>query len=235
MKLRKFKTNKLFYSKFPYKIVLYCRGAHLVSFIGSEKLSKMTSELAKSYGITDISEFNDFINIMKTILKDSEIKCRLERHTISIFFNDVSFYDNLYDSISLWLKEFHAPSSMEELNFLTNNASKKIICNKLPYDKYQFKVTIKSSMDPNLRQSFKIWADKYGEKFKFANHTLEWIKTGSKGYGWNPMVHVSDPAVLSLVVLFLSGNVSKVYEFVPRSNINTSLDQEQSCRHLVKI
>jgi hypothetical protein len=215
--------------------VLVCRGAHLVRFIDSERLINMTDSFVKTHGITDISEFDKFIKIIKTVLTDSAYKFRLERNTISIFFQDVSFYNGIYESVSVWLKEFHSPASAEELHLLTTNTAKKIICNKLPHDRYQFKVTIKSSMDPNLRQSFKIWADKYGEKFKFANHTLEWIRTGSKGYGWNPMVHVSDPAVLSLVVLFLSGNIGKVHEFVPRSSINTSLDQEQSCQHLVKI
>jgi hypothetical protein len=215
--------------------VLSCQGAHLIRFHESSEILLKGPEWAKSRGIKNISEFYNFMQLIKTILKDSDIKCRFERNTLSIFFNDVSFYEDIYESLSLWIREFHAPSSMEELNFLTTNSSKKIICNKLPYDKYQFKITIKSSMDPNLRQSFKRWADKYGEKFKFANHTLEWIKTGSKGYGWNPMVHVSDSSVLSLVLLFLSGNIGKVHEFVPRSSINISLDQEQSCQHLVKI
>lgn len=235
MKLQTFKTNKLFYRKFPYKIVLSCQGAHLIKFHDSNEILQKSPSWAKSRGIKDISEFYNFTQIIQTILKDSDIKCRFERNTLSIFFNDISFYNDTHESLSLWIREFHAPSSMEELNFLTNNSSKKIICNRLPYDKYQFKVTIKSSMDPNLRQSFKRWADKYGEKFKFANHTLEWIKTGSKGYGWNPMVHVSDSSVLSLVLLFLSSNIGKVHEFVPRSSINISLDQEQSCQHLVKI
>jgi hypothetical protein len=234
MKLKNFKTNKLFYGKFPYKMVLHCYGGHLISYWNYEKLSKITEMKAKSHGILDISDFKKFIEITKSIL-DKGVKSRSERNSISIFFNNIDLYEDTKESLKNWLVEFHAPSSLEELEFLTDNSSKKIICNKLPYDRYQFKVTIKSSMDPNLRQNFKVWADKYGEKFKFANHTLEWIETGCKGYGWNPMVHVSDSSVLSLVMLFLSSNIGKVHEFVPRSSINISLDQEQSCQHLVKI
>jgi hypothetical protein len=219
LQLKTFKTNRLFWNKWLYKLVLNYTGP----------IRQIDVSYRKKHYL--LVEFDS--NLLT--IADLDVKIRREHTFVSIFFNDFEIFDKIENLMSEWMKELHAPSSREEINFLTDNGSKKILCNALPHKKYQYKVAIKSTMDPNLRHSFGTWAQKYDGKIKFADHTLDWIAKGSHGYGWNPMVLISDSAILSMVLLFLGGSVGKVYEYVPRNSINNCNDQEHSCQHSVKI
>jgi len=119
------------------------------------------------------------------------------------------------------------PGSQEELDLLTKNTAKKVVCDDLPHKLYRYKISIKATTPPNIRTSFKSWISNYGENIKTSGSTDRWF-TSLRNYG-QPFIYVKDSPMLSMVSLFLGGNISKIEEYVPRSSINTSIDQEQPC------
>jgi len=175
----------------------------------------------------------DTVDFASRIAKywDQEIQVRVENATMSIFCkNEKLFYEMELD-LAKWLREIHAPANREELDFLMTQNKRRIVCNMFPYEKYHYRIRLKSTMDIELRKKFKIWIEKYGDKASIANHTKQWFGNGQSGYGWNPAILIEDSATLSMALLFLGGNARYIEEFVLRSSINISLEQDNTCQH----
>jgi hypothetical protein len=89
-------------------------------------------------------------------------------------------------------------------------------------------------MPINVRPKFLEWANKYNSKTAIADSTQKWLE-GRTSYVQSPFMYVEDDKTLAMFGLFLGNHVRIVEEFILRSSINTSLDQEIPCQHLVKV
>jgi len=224
------KTTKLFYNKWPYKLVLRHARSRMIKMWGPESVMKDVIG-KKQHSYTD-----DTVDLSRRLLKywDQEIQTRAESHNISIFCkNEKMFYEMELD-FAQWLTEVHAPANREELDHLMTQNKRRIVCNDYPHSKYKYRIRLKSTMDLNLRQSFSAWITKYGDKVSVANHTKQWFGNGQSGYGWNPAILIEDSSMLSMALLFLGENARYIEEFVLRSSININLEQDNTCQHLVK-
>jgi hypothetical protein len=121
-----------------------------------------------------------------------------------------------------------APASDTELDFMNNNSSKKVLCNHIPFNKYPYKVHIKYTMSRNNRLAFGKWISNYNGKIKASSAAHDWFN-GKESYN-ALIIYVEDQPTLSMVGLFLGNSISKVEEFIPRSSINISLQQEETCQ-----
>jgi hypothetical protein len=224
-----YKTNKLFFNKWPYKLVIGFAYAWAIRRYGPDYIldpEAFQYNRKKVYDTDDINFANKFAKYW-----GGDFQMRAEGQRLSIFLKDEKLFYQMEIDLARWVFETHAPGTREELNFLTTQTARKVMCNLLPYEKYKYRVNIKSTMDIDLRKNFLIWIKKYGDKVKIANVTEQWFGTGQSGYGWNPNMLVEDSSMLSMAGLFLGSNVRNIEEFVPRSSINIVLDQDNSCQH----
>jgi hypothetical protein len=171
----------------------------------------------------------DFINDIEPFLS-REVQTRSEYSIFSIYCKDQSLYNSMLKKLSSYISKVYEPSNAQELDYLMNNSAKKVMCNHLPYDTYQYRVYFKSSCDADTKRKFASWIGNYQEKVKIPKGTIKWIVNR-----WiqNPYIYVTDQSTLAMIGLFMGNNVSKVEEFILRSSINTCLDQDQTCQHLV--
>jgi hypothetical protein len=165
---------------------------------------------------------------------DKEIQVRVEGSNFSIYCKDEMLFNNMCKKLDHWIMMTFAPANTTEHEFMINSANKKVLCNHIPYHTYPLKVYLKTSIKENVREQFYKWIQNYNGKILATGHTKEWL-IGRKKWSQNPCIYVVDRPTLSMVGLFLGDRVSKVEEFIPRSSINSSTDQEQTCQHLVKV
>jgi len=225
MILSKQKTSKLFYGKWPFKLECEVQGGWMVKRLGIPR----TVEFCLSQKPTAVWNRNNidrtmllaFTNAVEPFL-DLELQIRVEGKNFNIYCKDRVLLNRLTEELKKWTTELWEPANDLECNYL-ENTTKKVICNHIPFKKYAYKVYIKSTTQLSTRSSFESWVTHYDEKIRVPHHTKKWFEKGS-GWGWVPTVYVKDSATLSMVGLFLGGNVQKVEEFIPRSSINSTIN-----------
>lgn len=158
---------------------------------------------------------------------DKEIQIRVEGPTFNIYCKDKDLLQQLITELAQWVTKIYEPANDFEYAYLYNS-TKAVLCNHLPFKQYCFKVYIKSTTPVFVREQFKSWISHYDGKIRAPHHTQEWFKKGS-GWGWIPTIYIKDKPTLSMVGLFLGSNIQKVEEFIPRSSINSTIVQEQTC------
>ena len=224
MLYKKTKSSKLFYGKWPYTVICRVEGAWAIRY-GSSYIKNVINGNEFTRNINK-SRLKTFVKLAEPFLIDT-IKKRCESSICTFYCADLSIYDDMKDKLEEFIIEVVEPGNQEELDFLTNNTAKKVVCNALPHKLYRYKISIKATTPPNIRTSFKSWIANYGENIKTSHSTDRWF-TSLRNYG-QPFIYVKDSPMLSMVSMFLGGNISKIEEYVPRSSINTSIDQEQTC------
>ena len=224
MLYKKTKSSKLFYGKWPYKVICRVEGAWAIRY-GISYIRDMV--IGKDFHRNvNKSKLKKFVKLAEPFLIDT-IKKRCENNICTFYCADLAMYDDMKDKLEEFIVEVVEPGSQEELDLLTQNTAKKVVCDALPHKLYRYKISIKATTPPNIRTSFKSWIANYGEIIKTSNSTDRWF-TSLRNYG-QPFIYVKDSPMLSMVSMFLGGNISKIEEYVPRSSINTSIDQEQTC------
>jgi len=224
MLYKKTASSKLFYGKWPYKVICRVEGAWTIRY-GSSYIQDVINGKQFTRNINK-SRLKTFIKLAEPFLIDT-IKKRCESSICTFYCADSAIYNEIKNKLEEFIIEVVEPTNQEELDFLTNNTARKVVCDQLPYKLYRYKISVKANTPPNIRTSFKSWIGNYGENVKTSYGTDIWFN-GLKTYG-QPFIYVKDSPMLSMVSMFLGGNISKIEEYVPRSSINTSIDQEQTC------
>jgi len=186
--------------------------------------------LKKSGGVFrrdfDADKLMAFISDVDIFL-DKDIKVRTEGGIFSIYCNDEKLFNSMLKKLDHWITEIHVPANDAEQAFIEANGHRKIICNHLPFHKYQYKVFIKEKISLDTREKVWTWMAKYNGKFRTPVRVATWMM-GHKQWCTNPHIYTEDGPSLSMLLLFLGDRVSKVEEFVPRSVINI-ISEEQPC------
>lgn len=229
LNLQKKITTKLFYNKWPYKLVVMVGGVYYVGRNGCEQTISHCE--TRGWGLHNKVDKPNLIEFCKKYeqFEGADTQVRVEHHSMSIFCNDKTLLAQMIVELQQWAYEVWEPESEADLKFLTSTTARKVVCNLLPHEKYQYRVKIKSSMNIDSRANFASWIKNYGDKINTAQHTNKWFKNGASGYGWSPFLYVEDASTLSMIGLYLGNNVNSIEEFVPRSSINSSL-KEQICQ-----
>lgn len=222
MRILKLKTNKLFYNKWPYKVECKITKANYIARLGLPRIrSWIEGDTRDSFlwkGAVK-GEVLPFINQLESIV-DKEFKIRSESNTISFFIKDKSVLQEITTKFNKWIISITEPNNDAEYEFLISNTSKKILCNTYPKGKYRYRIYIQTKMQPNNREQFLLWTERYGDKFNIVGSTRKWL-AGDKKWVMDPFLYVLDDSTLSLTGLYLGANVRRVEEFIPRSKINS--------------
>ena len=221
-------TSKLFFGKWPYKICCRISGSWMVKRLGiistlsycdlpdghRELFGAIRSKIKRE----DLKAFA----LAMLPFVDSDIQTRAEGNNFTVYCRDVELFQNLCKSLEEWSMSIYEPASDQELEIITDNA-KKILCNKLPYLKYQYKVHIRPTAHLTARESFSSWIKNYNEKIRTTEDTRRWFLGR---YTQGPYVYVEDQKMLTLISMFLGNNVRKIEEYILRSSINHKVEAE---------
>lgn len=223
--IKKQKVNKLFYNKWPYKVECIIPGANKITIYGHQHVINWCDGLVDSIGRYDSTrhinkeKLKMFLTAVKPYIDDKEnIQIRTEGGHFNLFFKDPSLLDSMVTSLREWIRYVYEPGSEKELEFLLDNENKKVLCDTIPHEKYTYKVVLRN-ISANTRAQFYQWTQSYGEeKIKISKETVKWLE-GKYFYKQDPFFYVADGSMLTMTRLFLGDGVRKVYEYVPRNEL----------------
>jgi len=224
--LVKQKTNKLFYGKYPYKVTCRIQGAHHIRNYGAKFIEFLYRNSHQQGKIsTDLVEF---ITHATHYLTDKNIKKRIENYFIEFYLETESEYLEVQTRLAKYLVRVAEPDNDEQLKTLLEN-KKYNLCNKLPHDKYRYKVTFKY-MPPKVRNDLITWAEKYGnDDIYITERTRRHFKSLKYHDGTN-YFYVKDSKMITLIAMAASGYIRRTDEYVVRNSINTESNQESICQ-----
>jgi hypothetical protein len=223
--IQKLRSSKLFYNKWPYKVECYQHGASKIPF---HSLSAIRDWCKTGKGIyfgrfdktPDPKQYLEFIDAVEPFLKNENVRVRTERGHFNLFCMDQAQLEVIENRLRPWITKISGPTTQEELDFLLSNGHKKILCDGLPHEMYNYKIYFKSNFPPDKRQNFLLWSKKYGDKLNISSTTEGWLSC-TKHYVQSPFMYVVDDKMLSMIGIYLSGNIRKVEEFILRENALT--------------
>jgi hypothetical protein len=221
MTLQKLKTNKLFYGKWPYKLTVVQQGCWTVRYAGIPLARTWNGPgWATAFDLhSDRVKFIRFLDALEPFVTQ-DIQMRVERNTLNLYCKNKELLEQMSINLAEWAKELHEPASQDELEFIMNQSSKKLLCSQLPHTKYQYKVYFKQTTSPDVKIKFASWISNYKDSIKTTKSAQNWLL--NKSWMYNPFVYVDSKSTLSMVILFLGNNVQKIEEYIVRDSINTS-------------
>jgi hypothetical protein len=222
-KIKQLKSNKLFFGKWPFKLECRVKGANKITGLGVEKardwcLGKL--DLKYDYyhkNNVDKSELLKFINVIEPFLTD-EIQVRAETHHFNIFCKHIVLLDSMSRALDQWVYAVHQPETQEEIDYLLDNRNQKILCDKLPHGEYKFKIILRERMKYDTRKNFLSWIKKYNDTILISKTTEHWLD-GKTMYKQDPFFYIKNDSLLTMIMLYLSSDIRKVHEYVPRNTI----------------
>ena len=119
--LQKFKTSKLFYNKWPYKLVVRNCSAIMLKHLGADHVINYCNNNNFFPTWWNKDSALRFATVIKSYL-DKDIQLRADSNNLSIFCkNEILFY-TLEIALSEWSIESYQPANKEELDFLTHKS-----------------------------------------------------------------------------------------------------------------
>ena len=222
--IKKLTTNRLFFGKWPFKVETYLKGTSLIKRWGIDdarkwcdgKLNQQFDQYSYYKNICR-AELKDYINLLEPFLGPN-LQMRSEHHILNFYTDDRAVFEGLQRELKLWVRAVSEPEA-DDLEFLTNNSSKMILCKELPYGKFKHRVYIKTTMPQSNRENFLKWLSNYNGKIKSSAGSVGWM-LGNKPYFQDPFVYVEDEKTLAMIGLYLGNYAKKTQEFVVRNTQN---------------
>jgi len=213
--LLKQKTNSLFYGKWPYKISCFVKGAHLIRTYKSS-LDYPDNIRSRHF---DTSNLIEFVKEFKELLQDSTIKRRIDHSHIDFYMMTKEEFNNLQLKLKKYLTGICQPENDEQLQTLLEN-KKYILCDKLPHDKYRYKITFKD-MPVKVRNNLIDWAERYNNDDIYIPKSTKNHFKATKYHHGSHYFYIKDSKMITLIAMAASGYVRRTDEYVVRNSINT--------------
>jgi hypothetical protein len=227
MSVQKLKISKLFYNKWPYKIECTLPGAWAASTsrLNNKAFDEWVNTVDKVHPM-----FPQGIKVNKPVVKevrdvimqfqDKDIKLRGEKEHLRIYCKDNAVFSEMTIALEKWITKTWEPTSEEELGFFLSNDTRKTVVDKLPHDKYRYRLTLKEKIPDDVRKNFYDWSKKYSTQILISKGTSEWMNL-TKKWSFSPFMYVTDDKMLTLIGIYLGGEIKHIKEFILRENINT--------------
>ena len=223
----KYETKKLFYDKYLYKLGVYnplgfiFRNKNLTNARAvidelqlhqeeDQPIQYKTCADALRHIDINVDELHDLKYLLTQFQETENFMVRCEQRKVGIFSNDDGWLKRIGKKLDC-LCDFYEPAE-STANLLLGN--KNILIKDTPFA-YEFKVTLGSGkIDPN----FYNWAKTNPEKVRVSPGLLRVI--GQRGYVKGKYLYLRDEKVLTLAMLFLSGNISRLDTIVVKQDID---------------
>lgn len=218
--MKVYKTSKLFYGKWLYRIETKASGANLIKRWGlAETQAYCTGSderlFSRQYSKFDKDQLFRYSVAIAPFL-DKDLQIRAEHNTINFYLNDSALAKSLEGAVTQWLVSVTEPESDADIESLQSKSS-LVLCKELPHGKFNYRVHIRYNMPAHQRESFLTWLKNYGDQIRPSKTTVRWL-TGKSSYMQDPFIYVVDKNHLLMVSLFLSGNLKNTEEFVLRDS-----------------
>lgn len=210
-------TNRLFYKKYPFRIRFMVPRVYRYL-----RLAKIVNPEPEESTKLFMEKFNE--------LDKTSIRCRTEANIISIFCLDNDTKNEVVVKLNKWLFDICEPANETELDIIKDNY-KKILCNRLPYFKYRYRIHVNLSLPMSVRESVLKWTKSVGNRVKLTPSSELWLAGEMKWYCGPLTIYVEDNSLVTMAVLLFGSSVRSIDEFISRSSINTLLDQDTVCQH----
>ena len=217
--MKVYRTKKLFFGKWLYKIETSTPGASLIKRWGvsdSQKFCNNPNDTRwrKHYTTADKTQLLEYISAVEPFL-NKNLQMRAEWNTLNFYISDPDLYDQLKKELGKWITSVTEPVSVDDIESLTENGS-MVLCDELPYGKFQYRLYIRYQLPPNTRLTFLEWLNNYGDNVKISSGTERWLQSGNP-YFQDPFVYIADQNLLLMIRLFLGNYARKTEEFVLRN------------------
>lgn len=234
-------TRKLFYKKFPYKASIvtpetgFIRYAHrkdIERLFSADKFEEWSgarlgysdpyASYVRSFDLQNRRNSNIWKNRFKLYnlyvwvndaqeeYKD-ELAIRNEGSKFSIFTSDKDLWDNFVKTFSDDVREIVWPKNDAHKQYLLENPN-TVICKELPFGSYRYKINLKSRLQDSLR-GISEWINNYDGDLKVAESLLKDLEQGY-GYLENRGFYATDSSMLTLIQMYLGGNVKDVTKYI---------------------
>ena len=218
--MKVYKTNRLFYGKWLYRVETSTPGACLIKRWGVAEtqaycVDATDTRFGRQYAAKDKADLLKF-SIAITPFLDKDLQVRAEHSKMNFYLNDITLVKSLEGAVVPWLVSITEPESQADIESLQSKSS-LVLCNTLPYDKFNYRVYMRYTMPTHQRESFLTWLNNYDDQVRPSKTTIRWL-TGKSPYMQDPFVYVTDRSHLLMVNLFLSGNIKNTQEFVLRDS-----------------
>ena len=237
-------TNKLFYRKYKFKAVAKVPGCSFIRYANRDDIDRLfNSESIQEWGGTkynltyhytfeneDLKDWrtnrtkavwNNRFNLYKLYNWLNEnyadhCKVRNEGDKLGFFTSDKETYESFLSTFKDSIIELRWPKNKTHEEFLTNNPD-AIVCSKLPYDKYRYKINIK--LRGKNANGFGEWINNYKGEIKASEKLLQGIK---KGYYYQDgkFVYSTDKDMMLLLTLYLGTYVQSVNEYITEAELD---------------
>jgi hypothetical protein len=176
----------------------------------------------------DKDMLKSFAESMEPFIDRNDLQLRSEGNIFNIYCADKILFDQLCNKLKDFVRKIYEPGSDNELSYMIDNRAKKVLCNHIPFNRFNYKVFIKTGTPLGTREKFKTWIMKY-KTAQIPKNVEKWLSSGT-AWGVMPFVYVEDSATLSMIGLFLGNHVLRIEQFIPRSSINIPIMQEEPCQ-----
>ena len=227
MRLKNKVTNKLFYKKWLYKVVINCPGLSYLCRKGIGYIQDCDGTGDFGWQNTRALIFKNKSSLLhigftlEIILKDQIFQKRVEGGNLAVFTNSLTIVDQIQAQLKEYVKEVHKPVDEEHSKFLISNKS-TVLCNELPHNKYRFKIYFKNGAIPHtFRENFLKWYDKFDDgRIHVPKGTRDMLE-GSKSYPYfyGQYFYAVDDKIASMAMMFLGEHLNKTEEHVLKSEI----------------
>jgi hypothetical protein len=227
------KINKLFYGKYPYKVSTFSKGASLLVHCGYDFVEKFCNDPkqteARNYlwkrtrfsqeQKDDLKRYSNKVNKYVINEDQKDIKTRAEMSYVDFYTTDYALYQEIQAETKEWIREIAEPASQADLDFMKVNGTKKLLVDQLPHGKYEYKISLKTNISSDKRQTLINWLGRYKqEQIHVSKETSRWLRNERK-WANEPFLYVNNGPMLSLVGMFLTGNIRKVDNYILRSSV----------------
>jgi hypothetical protein len=222
--MKTFKTNKKFYKKWLFKVSILV-GTSAFRMYPLERIKVICQNYASydrskkhnyAWIINEIHENHDVVSALVDCLlsKDSKVWAkRIERKSIDIYTNDREFYEELSTKFTDKIEKRFEPNDTH-LDLLDD--PKNIICNKLPHNKYKFRVYLLPHTlagDIDSKQKYIDWLIMQSPRITCSPSIQNWFM--STHWNWDRRyVLVEDEKMLLMLKLRNSQVIGAIYNYV---------------------
>jgi hypothetical protein len=224
LRLKKYKTKKLYYEKYPYRLNIDTTMSRWFDFPRLREFKKLTEELEKKFkrkkhlDVDSVAvikpywreieiSYGEYVDALaiKAVLQEhlkEEHTIRRERTTLMVYDTDRKVIDALIKAVPHICVDLTEPD-LDDIEALMDG--KLIVSEK--YSKFQYKVVLRAVRDPD----FPDWIAANKGKLMLSDYAANNLRKDN--FMFNPQLYVSDERMMFLLNLRLSPDqIYKVYE-----------------------
>jgi len=238
-------TSKLFFNKFKYKAVVKTPRTSYLRYASRSEIEKLFSaeRLEEWSGISNPNHSYHYANmnldlhegrykankevwenrftlyklynwITTNYNKDSKI--RNEGNKLAFYTNDESLWLDLTNTFKNEINEIVWPKNEAHSKFFDENPT-TIICKKLPYDKYRYKINLRGKV---VHQAgFSEWISNYNGELKASGNLTNSIRRGYL-YSDGKFLYSTNSEMMLLLQMYLGDTIRNIQEYITEAELD---------------